>query len=102
MAHETLEHRGPEIVEEYYPSYAEGPGRIYPLYSMEVYLGGALMLAGMGVLGLPITALAYQVENGDVEMSVTLLCAAMFLLCEIVGLAIIVMGFKKHARTGSH
>lgn len=98
MAHQTLEHTGPAIVEEYYPKYADDVNRIYPLYSMEVYLGSALMLIGMGALGLPITALAYQLENGDVTMTTTLLALLVFVLFEVVGLAIIVLGFKKHKR----
>lgn len=102
MAHQTLEHRGPEIAEEYYPKYADGAGRIYPLYSMEVYIGAALMLVGMGALGLPITAAAYQIENGDVDMSITLLTVALFVVLEVVGLVFIMTGFKRHRRADAH
>lgn len=102
MAQQTLEHTGPAIVDEYYPTYADDVSRTYPLYSMEVYMGSALMLIGMGALGLPITALAYQVENGDVTMTTTLLAVLAFVLFEIVGLAIVVYGFKKHKRPDSH
>lgn len=97
-----LEHRGPQIEKAYYPEYFDEEPKTYPLYSWEVLLGSAVMLAGMGALGFPITAAAYMNENGDVSMGVVIGAAIFFLVVEIVGLLMVVAGFKRHTREDDH
>lgn len=93
-----LEHRGPQIEKAYYPEYFDEEPKTYPLYSWELLLGSAVMLVGMAILGLPITAAAYMNENGDVSMGIVIAAVVAFLVVELAGLAMVVAGFKLHKR----
>ena len=68
MAGQTLEHTGAAIVEEYYPKYATEVAPTYPLYSTEIYVGSAILLLSMSMLGLPITAIGYYTQNAGVGL----------------------------------
>lgn len=93
-----LEHRGPQIEKAYYPEYFDEAPTTFPLYSWELILGSSVMLAGMGTLGLPITAAAYMNENGDVSMGLVIAAAVFFVIVETIGLLLVVTGFKRHTR----
>ncbi|WP_333619594.1 hypothetical protein [Dietzia sp.] len=98
----VLEHRGPQIEKAYYPEYADQAERIYPLNSWQVNWGSAILLLGMATLGLPLAAFAYHQENGSVSMGMCIAALVFCVVVNIVGLAIIVAGFKTHKRDEAH
>ena len=106
MAGQTLEHTGAAIVEEYYPQYATVENPVYPLYSGLVYLGSTIILLSMCMLGLPITALGYALDpermSSQVPMSLAVIAVVANVVVFVVGLAICMVGFKKHAREDEH
>jgi len=104
MAGQTLEHTGAAIVEEYYPEYAETKAPVYPLYSDLVYIGSAVILLSMAMLGLPITALGYAIDpiTEGVSMGLAIFAVVANVVVFLVGLGLCMAGFKRHKRPDDH
>lgn len=102
MAGQTLEHTGAAIVEEYYPEYATTVAPTYPLYSTEIYLGSAIMLLSMCMLGLPLTAYGYYVDNMNVSVGIVVLATVATAVVFLLGLIICMVGFRKYGREEAH
>lgn len=102
MAGQTLEHTGAAIVEEYYPEYAETIAPTYPLYSTEIYVGSVIMLLSMAMLGLPITAVSYYVDNMGVSMGLVIAAIVATVGVFLLGLVTCMIGFRKYGRKDSH
>lgn len=102
MAGQTLEHTGAAIVEEYYPGYATTEAPVYSLYSTEIYLGSAIMLLSMAMLGLPLTALGYYTDDMGVGLGLVVGAAVATAVVFLVGLGTCFAGFRKYGRKDEH
>ena len=102
MAGQTLEHTGAAIVEEYYPEYATEQAPIYPLYATEIYVGSAIMLLSMSMLGLPITAFGYYMEDTGVSLTAVVAAVVATIVVFVVGLGVCMVGFRKYGREDAH
>lgn len=102
MAGQTLEHTGAAIVEEYYPEYATTIAPTYPLYSTEIYVGSAIMLLSMAMLGLPLTAYGYYVDDMGVSLGIVILAVVATTVVFLTGLVICMIGFRKYGREDAH
>lgn len=102
MAGQTLEHTGAAIVEEYYPEYATTVAPTYPLYSTEIYVGSVIMLLSMCMLGLPITAVGYYVDDMDVSLGLVVASVVATVVVFVVGLIVCAIGFRKYGREDAH
>lgn len=102
MAGQTLEHTGAAIVEEYYPEYATTETPIYPLYSTLIYVGSAVMLLSMSMLGLPITALGYYMDDMGVGLGLVVGAVVATTVVFLLGLGLCMAGFRKHGREDAH
>ena len=102
MAGKTLEHTGAAIVEEYYPEYATTIAPTYPLYSTEIYVGSAIMLLSMAMLGLPLTAYGYYVDDMGVSLGIVILAVVATTLVFLTGLVTCMIGFRKYGREDAH
>ncbi|EFV92649.1 hypothetical protein ES5_04773 [Dietzia cinnamea P4] len=102
MAGQTLEHTGAAIVEEYYPEYATKVAPTYPLYSTEIYVGSAIILLSMSMLGLPITAIGYYTQNAGVSLGMAVAAVVATTVVFLTGLFVCMYGFRKHGREDSH
>ncbi|MDX2356102.1 hypothetical protein [Dietzia sp. PP-33] len=102
MAGQTLEHTGAAIVEEYYPEYASDAAPIYPLYATEIYAGSAIMLLSMSMLGLPITALGYYMDDMGVSLGLVVAAVVATTVVFVLGLAVCMVGFRKYGREDAH
>ena len=102
MAGQKLEHTGAAIVEEYYPEYATTVAPTYPLYSTEIYVGSAIMLLSMAMLGLPLTAYGYYVDDMGVSLGIVILAVVATTVVFLTGLVICMIGFRKYGREDAH
>lgn len=102
MAGQTLEHTGAAIVEEYYPEYATTVAPTYSLYSTEIYIGSAIMLLSMCMLGLPLTAFGYYQDNMGVSLGLVIVAVVATAVVFLVGLGICMFGFRKYGREDAH
>jgi len=102
MAGQTLEHTGAAIVEEYYPEYASTEVPVYPLYSTLIYVGSAILLLSMSMLGLPLTALGYYTANQSVGLGTVVLATVATVVVFLVGLVLLMVGFRRHGRQDAH
>ena len=102
MAGQTLEHTGAAIVEEYYPEYATTIAPTYPLYSTEIYVGSAIMLLSMAMLGLPLTAYGYYVDDMGVSLGIVILAVVATTVVFLTGLVICMISFRKYGREDAH
>ena len=102
MAGQTLEHTGAAIVEEYYPEYATTIAPTYPLYSTEIYVGSAIMLLSMAMLGLPLTAYGYYVDDMGVSLGIVILAVVATTLVFLTGLVTCMIGSRKYGREDAH
>lgn len=102
MAGQTLEHTGAAIVEEYYPEYATTVAPTYSLYSTEIYVGSAVMLLSMCMLGLPLTAFGYYTDNMGVSLGLVIIAAVATTVVFLVGLVTCMVGFRKYGREDAH
>ena len=102
MAGQTLEHTGAAIVEEYYPEYATTQAPVYPLYSDLVYIGSAVLLLSMSMLGLPITALGYYKDDMGVSLGLVVIAVVLNVVVFLVGLGLCMAGFRRHGRKDAH
>lgn len=102
MAGQTLEHTGAAIVEEYYPEYATTVAPTFSLYSTEIYVGSAVMLLSMCMLGLPLTAFGYYTDNMGVGLGLVIAAAVATTVVFLVGLVTCMVGFRKYGREDAH
>lgn len=102
MAGQTLEHTGAAIVEEYYPEYATTVAHTYPLYSTEIYVGSAIILLSMSMLGLPLTAYGYYVDNMGVSLGLVIGAVVATTVVFLLGLVVCMIGFRKYGREEAH
>lgn len=102
MAGQTLEHTGAAIVEEYYPEYAATVAPTYVLYSTELYVGSAILLLSMSMLGLPLTAFGYYADGMGVSLGLAIASVVATAVVFIVGLGLCMYGFRKYAREDAH
>ena len=102
MAGQTLEHTGAAIVEGYYPEYATTIAPTYPLYSTEIYVGSAIMLLSMAMLGLPLTAYGYYVDDMGVSLGIVILAVVATTVVFLTGLVTCMIGFRKYGREDAH
>jgi len=102
MAGQTLEHTSAAIVEEYYPEYATTVAPTYPLYSTPIYLGAVIMLLSMAMLGLPITAVSYYVDEMGVSIGLVVAAIVATVAVFLLGLITCMVGFRKYGREDSH
>ncbi|NLD86438.1 MAG: hypothetical protein GX636_11080 [Actinomycetales bacterium] len=102
MAGQTLEHTGAAIVEEYYPEYATTEAPVYTLYSGPLYLGSAIILLSMCMLGLPLTAAGYFADDMGVSMGLVVAAVVATAVVFLVGLGICFYAFRKHGREDGH
>lgn len=102
MAGQTLEHTGAAIVEEYYPEYATTVAPTYPLYSTEIYVGSAIILLSMSMLGLPLTAYGYYVDNMGVSLGLVIGAVVATTVVFLLGLVVCMIGFRKYGREEAH
>ena len=102
MAGQTLEHTGAAIVEEYYPEYATTVAPTYSLYSTEIYLGSALLLLSMCMLGLPLTAFGYYTDDMGVSLGLVIAAVVATTVVFLLGLVTCMIGFRKYGREDAH
>ena len=102
MAGQTLEHTGAAIVEEYYPEYATTVAPTFPLYSTEIYLGSVIMLLSMVMLGLPLTAYGYYVDDMGVSLGLVIAAVVATAVVFLAGLVTCMIGFRKYGREDAH
>lgn len=102
MAGKTLEHTGAAIVEEYYPEYATTVAPTYPLYSSFIYVGATFMLLSMCMLGLPLTAYGYYVDDMGVGLGLVIGAVVATTLVFLLGLVTCMIGFRKYGREDAH
>lgn len=102
MAGQTLEHTGAAIVEEYYPEYATTEAPTYTLYSAEIYVGSAILLLSMSMLGLPLTAFGYYTDDMGVSLGIVIAAVVATAVVFFLGLGICMLGFRKYGRKDEH
>lgn len=102
MAGQNLEHTGAAIVAEYYPEYATTEAAVYPLYSTLIYMGSVVILLSMVMLGLPITALGYYMDEKGVGLGLVVAAVVATTVVFLLGLSLCMAGFRKHGREDAH
>lgn len=102
MAGQTLEHTGAAIAEEYYPEYATTVAPTYSLYSTEIYLGSTIILLSMCMLGLPLTAFGYFMDDEGVGLGLVVAAVVATTVVFLIGLVVCMIGFRKYGREDAH
>lgn len=97
----TLEHTGAEILEPYYPQYAEQEQKFGALYDTKTYIGSTIILLSMCVMGLPITAFAYAMLQDSSELYTWgIISAVVTAIAFAVGMVMTAMGLKATKKHG--